>query len=946
MSQTIKIRNFTSVVQYGDLQDLPDGALTELRNMRILPGKLVKSVEMGEYLSEILSLFEKTPTGIHTWTHSRLSASSAPVGSGAGFLYLVPVVNDTTKKLQIYTWNATSSAWVAIDAAASGIDFTTVAYYQTKGADYVSQANPIIQENEVLRFLPGYTAKPDGTNVAVGAWIGWIGRDYFDGLYLASAYTAKFFSYPREIAKPALTLTFTQHNGDGAFSPSQDISIIDMNDNEQTLTIAGIFPGAFRPGTTFTIHGNSQNVGTFKIESVEEFGELVQTKLWLDDTYHALVDHIGGYIKATVERESRWYKFSYIYDGIQESLLSEPYKIDFADMKFLQGSFAITKASHNMRITAVKVYRSSTGEAGTYRHIQTIDFLRKSGKFKSGSTGCYTGERTVYIPGLSNVVTGRNPTGAGQIKLWNSNTQDWTTKTTASYLTDTGRTMFTVTEDVTEDDFWDCAWEYYAYGTGEAMTASGGSGAFAGQNTMLIGENLGSYSYSGGVLYCLVNSVATYRSVDASYNKALHFTAPVICSGLGPSNGAWKLCRTEEGLWFTTDGTSVTFDFFDNGLPDGAAHPFEAETSICVNGAYAKMITGRLFQAKICLDPAGAAEQHPDWGSYSEPDQPDVTPMSNVIRFQDREGSELTGLEEMFGMAVFLMKQGIVTLNCKSSPSTPALWKPIEMIHNIGNVAPLGAVKAGDELYVCSWDGFYRLRPNNLANTDATPTAKLKISWDIDNLYNAMTEAQKQAIRGVYHPRRSEIHWFWAYTDPDTSSTVNQHWAYNVITGAWREIDYVYPVRFLTLDEKANAIALARSDSDSTFQVMAVETTGDAEDGLFLMRSKVFEISNETLQPIHRVTVIYKSPHALLLQIFLDGNDTATEEYELPAQATMKPYTVSIGYCAYNFQFVITDDTGEALVAEETDAGPVFLIVEQNALNPNVEIGGIDIRHS
>ena len=179
MPQTLKIRDFKSVVQYADLEDLPDGTATEMKNMRIIYGKIVKTSELGAFLDEALDVASKTITGFATWIHNRLSASSQPVGSGAGYLYLIAVVDDSTKKLQIYTWNGQSETWVAIDTVAGGLDFTTASYYQTKGDDLPSQRNPIIYANEILRFLPGDTALPDGTNVAVGAWIGWIGRCFW-----------------------------------------------------------------------------------------------------------------------------------------------------------------------------------------------------------------------------------------------------------------------------------------------------------------------------------------------------------------------------------------------------------------------------------------------------------------------------------------------------------------------------------------------------------------------------------------------------------------------------------------------------------------------------------------------------------------------------------------------------------------------------------------------
>lgn len=931
----LKIRDFKSVVQYADLEDLPDGTATEMKNMRIIYGKIVKTSELGAFLDEALDVASKTITGFATWIHNRLSASSQPVGSGAGYLYLIAVVDDSTKKLQIYTWNGQSETWVAIDTVAGGLDFTTASYYQTKGDDLPSQRNPIIYANEILRFLPGDTALPDGSNVAVGAWIGWIGRDYFDGLFTAASYTAKYFSYPREIVKPTFTPTIVKHCGDKAFSPSEGgIPITAIDAGEQSVTIIGEYGGLFTGGKLFIIEGSPHvdNYGEFKALTSEISSG--QTKIFVDDEYKSITDITGGTVRFTVNRDARYYKFSYVYDGNQESLLSEAYKVDFEDQRFPSFEASFTNTDHNKRITAIKVYRSTTGNAGTYYHIHTIDFLRKTGQYKSAETGAYSGDRNIYIPDIGAVT----PTGGvSKIWLWNNNIGDFEGYTISSY----SGTRFTVSADVEDDDYWDCAWEYYANGTD--LTTSGSSGAFAGQKVWIISEDLGAINYSGGVIELQVGATIGYRMVDISYSKAVHLTSGIDTAG-GATNEEWKLFSIEKGLFFCAlSGSTITWKFFDTALPDGAPHPLEGAVSINVNGAFARMIAGRLFQAKIVLDPADKAEEHEDWGSYSELDQPDVNPVSNVLRFQEREGGELTGLEELFGMAVFLLKQGIIAVNCKSSPESPGLWGTWESIHDIGNVAPLGAVRAGDSLYVCANDGIYKIEPNNLSDSDATPTEKLKITELINNIYNSMTAAQKRGIRGIYHHRRNEIHWFMTYPVDEVDTL--KRWAYNVITGAWREVYALYDALMPALDENANALILEDLDDD-TVQVAAVDSNKDEQDGRFLFRSKVFPISEGSPEPIHKIAVIYKSPHALKLRLYLDGNDTMVEDYDLPAQADMKPYTVAVGYSCYRMQFVITDDTGDALVAEETAGGPVYLIVEQNELNPNVEISGMDIVHS
>jgi len=812
--------------------------------------------------------------------------------------------------------------------------------------------------NEILRFLPGNTAKPDGTNVAVGAWIGWIGRDYFDGLYLASAYTARFFSYPTKIEKPDITnflnssyaITTEQKDGDGAFSPTEGgFPITSMNTDEDTISFTGSYVFAF--GKMFKVENRTQDYGWYKVKkvTVESDGT---TKLWADATYREVAHSTkGGSVRIATQKDTRYYRFSYVYDGVQESLLSDQVQATFEDMKFFHLIFPVYPATFNKRITAVKIYRSTdySGILSPYRHIHTIDLLREDDEVIGGLSGFYDCKKMVYIPDMSGQVSGRTPAGAGKIKLFNKNGGNWTVElATVSYSADTSRVLFELTEDIySEADHWDCAWQYSALGD-FTDTIEGSSGAFAGWDVGIAGEDLTGKSYAGGVInfdYVIgFNNTGNFRLIDDNYKRAVHFTSKVDHDGY-LADDVWRIVCPEDGNYFVVGGeTHYDYSFFDTNLPDGATHPLEGEVSIEVHGKFAKMIGGRLFQANLVLDPAGEAEEHPDWCSYSEINQPDVTPVSNVIKLQDREGGELTGLDELFGMAVFTMKQGIIAVNCKDNPGDPQLWKISESIHDIGNIAPMGLVRAGDALYTCAHDGIYRITPNNLAASDSTPTDKLEITKPIHNIYNSMTVAQKQAIRAIYHHPRNEIHYFMTY--PVDGTPLEKHWSYNVVTGAWRECFTSWFPNYLALDENANAMILntyLSAESQQYCWVLALETTLDEQYGRFVARSKWFTISNDSPEPINRIVVIYKSPHALKLRIYLNGNETAAAEYTLPAQATSKPYTVGVGYSAHRMQFAITDETGLPLIAEETYGGPVYLIVEQNEVSPNVEISGIDI---
>ena len=1048
MPLPIKIRDFNSVVQYADLEDLPVGTATEMKNLRIINGKIVKTSEHGAFLDQALNITVWAPSRLFTWVNPNLGAGSTPVGSGTGFLYCVATVNKSTKKLQVYTWNGTSGAWVKIDAGAAGIDLTTVAYYQTLGDTDQEAQNPVILANEIRRLLPGNTALPDGTNVAVGLWIGWIDRDYFDGLLLAAAYGAKFFSYATEVAKPDIDNDFasfsagqlqggrfTELAANSGYEISEVLRFGGGDPTSQYFNISGDVTEELGTGSKILVADSTANDGIYVLlEATFNEGENL-TRLGVDFNYLAIADTTadGNIIAFAPLADRKFYKLSYVYDGNQESLVSDEVMINynFARDMYGQFEFVITNATWNKRITAMKVYRSDNAE-GPYSLIQTIDFLRPTTNLLTGTAAF--GSNAVYIPELDdfdfNVAytyelylrkTGSSFIGTEVLELGRD------------ALSGTGIDAFETESQISTwvvSDFWDVDWYLKENdGGGFDTVRSGTKGAYSGERAMILtstedtGENnsAGSMFYLSvlGGLFDQVTSATTVDSGDRTKFKTFtsHFLkvgAVVQLSGFvnalnlqyngyfvvmiidsateftvdakfginevgadplwSPSDENWRIVEENIGKAIKTSvrfpgrsgypsyrfiqrqyglfmavssggGSTTSYSFFDNDLTDGAKPPLEGAVSVNVNGRFARMIAARLHQANIVLDPSGKAEEQPEWGSFSELDQPDVTPVSNVIRFQDDEGGPLTGLEELFGLAVYTKRFSIITINSKSSPADPSLWTRTESIHNIGNLAPLGMVKAKDAVYPCAIDGIYAINPNNLSDTDQTPTSKLKTTEAIENIYNSMTFAQKQAIVAVYHQRRNEIHYYMTYPVDEVDTL--KRWAYNVVTGGWREIFADYQVLLTGKDEESNAIALQELTAGIAAGVIAVEPNRDDDDdpdgSRFLFRSKVFPIDDVAPEAIRNIVIIYKSPHELVLRIYLDGNDTLVEEYTLPAQADQKPYNVAIGYSALRMQFVITDDIGVALVAEVTSAGPVYLIVEQNELSPNVEISGFDI---
>ena len=152
-------------------------------------------------------------------------------------------------------------------------------------------------------------------------------------------------------------------------------------------------------------------------------------------------------------------------------------------------------------------------------------------------------------------------------------------------------------------------------------------------------------------------------------------------------------------------------------------------------------------------------EEHIDGTVCSNFQQYDVFPTANLLLWPDEEGGALTGIASLFNNPVILKKQAIFWVDAKGHPEDMSLWGRLESSHNIGNIAPHGFVEAMGSLYVVYYDGIYGLRANNLAPSDQTPTEKLKISDAIGDVFEALTMTQKENIEGIYHQATSEILW-------------------------------------------------------------------------------------------------------------------------------------------------------------------------------------------
>jgi hypothetical protein len=209
---------------------------------------------------------------------------------------------------------------------------------------------------------------------------------------------------------------------------------------------------------------------------------------------------------------------------------------------------------------------------------------------------------------------------------------------------------------------------------------------------------------------------------------------------------------TESGI----DKIQILFN--DMKFSSVGSDPNKDYYSINVNGKYAFLLNGRLFQGNVMLDPSGAKELNPYWVSYSELDQIDVNPVSNILNFLDKEGGDITGLSSLFNRLVVMKNRSLFMVNCPSNV-LPENWSISESIHNIGSIADQGYINQGDVLYVVFYDGIYKLSANNLSDVDKTPTERLKITGNIQDKFDEIEN--KEDILSIYDMYNDEILFKW-----------------------------------------------------------------------------------------------------------------------------------------------------------------------------------------
>jgi hypothetical protein len=404
--------------------------------------------------------------------------------------------------------------------------------------------------------------------------------------------------------------------------------------------------------------------------------------------------------------------------------------------------------------------------------------------------------------------------------------------------------------------------------------------------------------------------IARPMGIVENVKRAIRYYIPN--GGVGPysaaSNSAYILLNATTGLYYCenagAEDADVIYRYIDNAGADlSDEYPLWGEKYIKINGKFARVINGRTWQFDIVIDPGGVGEAHTEWAAYSELGQYDVMPASNVLAIVQGIGGSATGIDELWGMPVFLKQRAIVSIDTRTSPDEPAKWTVKQSIHNLGNIAEQGHIGIGDELVITSYDGLYRLSPNNLAPTDQTPTSRLKITEAIEDTWNLMDATEKAGVMLGYDNIKDEL------LCTITIDTVQYTWAMNWTTGAWRQIVTGVDVEFYTINEYAQALILDGTDKK-------MYTPAESEAVTMGMRTRTFKVDLKRKKQVRLAHVYYKSSSILTLNVYAENDSTAVATTTLPTKTTMGREAVSIRYWAQIVSFEIVDSAASSTATE------------------------------
>lgn len=612
--------------------------------------------------------------------------------------------------------------------------------------------NPIIQENGILRLLPGNISKINGIT-AKGMWLGHIKREFAKGNHKPES---GFYMYHTPVGKFGGTATVvTTNTGTAGFgSENRYYKIAQVYDGNQRSLLghsveavyegdADADPPVYKYGlftirlplntfnnrlTELEIYRASSQDGSYsRIINLPIADNVAVKRDFKTSTSITGTDYTGD-----VRNDKTIIVDEVTYGSFPDSTHNPDSSYNWGGVDLnedlLRGSFwKLVKGSSTI------VNFTDSGSQSDYYEIIALDGTT------NGTGNVYNVLKTTMHGGSQHINTG---TGTS----WGSHY---------------GGTLWG--EEYTFKNFmW--IWGIFNWGWGSGSIRTGPKiKAYRGKNVLKLKVDP---SVSKDALAGKFLRDSNMNVYEILFNQGMYIqTKENLPTGL---NQVFNLLQTNINIEYSkvTDNSEefIQIKFNDPNTPEVGITPIQGEISTDVNGRFGIYLNGRLFQGDVILDPDDVAEVRPYWVTYSELDQPDINPVSNAIQFMDKEGGAITGLAKLFDNLVVLKEQSLFMLNCPPNVD-PSAWTMKESMHNIGNIAPNGYVSYGGSLYTIFQDGIYMLSANNLAETDSTPTESLKITNPIQDVYDNVYD--KTDIISIYDQYHDEVLFRWHDNPPN-----------------------------------------------------------------------------------------------------------------------------------------------------------------------------------
>tara|TARA_R110002020_G_scaffold465101_1_gene686295 strand:- start:447 stop:3986 length:3540 start_codon:yes stop_codon:yes gene_type:complete len=310
-----------------------------------------------------------------------------------------------------------------------------------------------------------------------------------------------------------------------------------------------------------------------------------------------------------------------------------------------------------------------------------------------------------------------------------------------------------------------------------------------------------------------------------------------------------------------------TLEMFDPGLPDGARHYNETATSTDVKFKYATMLNGRQFVANVKITSDEETEEYPNFVMFSEPNSPDVIPVSNFIQLQDLQGGEIVGIETLMSDIVVFMTNGIFRINIPSGD--PTSWSLVESHPNIGCLNDKMITKAPNGIFLGTNEGIVYL--------DSGFSAKL-ISNPIKDTYQTQASLNPSLMRLHYESSNNRVRLFYTNASGGGNSLF---YLYDISRGVWtNELHTSLVLDEMSIDDNNNTILI---ESASSTKVRLLENTSSNLDGgsvpiSIIMRTGFEQISsfdqNGLLRRIN--TKVDAASTGADLAVFFNGSGSAS----------------------------------------------------------------------